>query len=186
MTPEQLILFDNLTSLQQRIATNVLAGMTQRQAYYAADGSAKSDTAADTSASEIMNNPKVKAFMDSMKVQAVSDAIMTKEEMLARLTRIARTGITDIARFKTSHVGMDMESGEEIKQTTWEIREELQDEDPEKLATIFELEAGKNGPKIKMHSQIQAMAQLARLQGYDAPQKTDNTHRVVDDGKNEW
>lgn len=186
MTPEQKLLFDELTDLQQRTATNTLAGMTQRAAYYAAGGKANNDVTADSSAYEILSKPQVKAFMDSMKVQAVSDAIMSKEEMLARLTRIARTGITDIARFKTSHVGMDMESGEEIKQTTWEIREELQDEDPEKLATIFELEAGKNGPKIKMHSQIQAMAQLARLQGYDAPQKTDNTHRVVDDGKNEW
>lgn len=171
MTPEQLALFDNLTTLQQRMATNVLAGMNQRQAYYASEGSAKSDTAADTSASEIMNNPKVKAFMDSMKVQAVSDAIMTREEAMKILTTLGRGNLTDIVKFKTSHVGQNAETGDDIHQTTWVIDEDLQANDPDKLIIISELEVGKNGPKIKQHSKVAAIAQLAKMGGWEAAQK---------------
>lgn len=171
MTPEQLILFDNLTSLQQRIATNVLAGMTQRQAYYAAEGSAKSDTAADTSASEIMNNPKVKAFMDSMKVQAVSDAIMSREEAMKILTQLGRGNLTDIVKFKTVHVGQNAETGDDVHQTAWTIDEELQANDPDKLMIISELEVGKNGPKIKQHSKVAAIAQLAKMVGWESASK---------------
>lgn len=171
MTPEQQLLFDQLTELQQRIATGVLAGMTQRAAYYAGGGKAKDDPGADMSASQIISNPKVKAFMDSMKAQAISKAVMSRDEILARLSLIARTGITDIVRFKTANIGKDMETGEDINQTAWTIDEDLQDSDPDKLASIFELEVGKNGPKIKMHNSVQAMAQIAKMQGYEAASK---------------
>lgn len=185
MTPEQQELFSALTQLQQRVATNVLAGMSQRQAYVAAGGKAVAETVIDSSASEILRNPQVKAFMDSMKLQAVSDAIMTKEEMLSRLTLFARKGVKDIVRFQTAEVGRDLETGEPLMQTGWFIPDSVMQSE-EDLSIISELEVGKNGPKIKTHSSLQAMAQIAKLQGYDAPQKTDNTHRVVDDGANEW
>lgn len=175
MTPEQKELFDKLTSLQQRVATNVLAGMNQRQAYYAADGSAKSDTSADTSASEIMNNPKVKAFMDAMKVQALSDAMMSREEAIKILSTIGRTHLKDIVKFRTSHIGQDMETGEDIVQTAWHLREELQEEDGDKLSIISELEVGKYGPKIKTHSPLAAIAQLAKMQGWEAAVKSEVT-----------
>lgn len=170
MTPEQQILFDNLTELQQRVATGVLAGMTQRAAYYAGGGKAKDDPGADMSASQIISNPKVKAFMDSMKVQAVNDAIMGREEMLARLSRYARKGIKDIVKFKTVVIGKDLETGEDLQQTGWWIPDSvLQSE--EDLSIISELEVGKFGPKIKTHSALQAMAQIAKMQGYEAAQK---------------
>lgn len=185
MTPEQKLLFDDLTELQQRIATGVLAGMTQRAAYYAGGGKAKDDPGADMSASQIISNPKVKAFMDSMKMQAVSDAIMSREEMLARLSLFARKGVKDIVRFRSTVVGIDPETGEAVEQTVWVIPDDvMQNEDD--LSIISELEVGKHGPKIKTHSSLQAMAQIAKLQGYEAAQKVDNTHRIVDDGSNEW
>lgn len=174
MTPEQKALFDNLTELQQRVATGVLAGMTQRQAYYQAGGKAKDDPGADMSACQIIGNPKVKAFMDSMKVQAVSDAIMSREEMLARLSLFARKGVKDIVRFKTTIVGIDPETGEAVEQTVWVIPDSvMQNEDD--LSIISELEVGKFGPKIKTHSSLQAMAQIAKLQGYEAASKVELT-----------
>ena len=66
---------------------------------------------------------------------------------------------------------MGLETGEDINQTAWTIDEDLQDSDPGKLASIFELEVGKNGPKIKMHNSVQAMAQIAKMQGYEAASK---------------
>lgn len=185
MNAEQQKLFDNLTQLQQRMATNVLAGMSQRAAYVQAGGKGTTETTIDSSASEILRNLQVKAFMDSMKVQAVNKAIMDRDEMLARLTLFARKGVKDIVRFKTTIVGIDPETGEAVEQTVWVIPDDvMQNEDD--LSIISELEVGKHGPKIKTHSSLQAMAQIAKLQGYEAAQKVDNTHRIVDDGSNEW
>jgi len=171
MTPEQQALFDNLTQLQQRVATNVLAGMSQRIAYYQAGGSANSDDAADVVASRMLSEVGVRAFMDSMKKQAVSDAIMTREEAMKILTTLGRGNLTDIVKFKTSHVGQNAETGDDVHQTTWLIDEDLQANDPDKLMIISELEVGKNGPKIKQHSKVAAIAQLAKMGGWEAAQK---------------
>lgn len=174
MNAEQQALFDNLTQLQQRVATNVLAGMSQRIAYYQAGGSAKTDLSADATVSELLSNPNVKSFMDSMKTQAVSDAIMSREEMLARLSLFARKGVKDIVRFKTAIIGKDMETGEDLQQTGWFIPDSVLQSD-EDLSIISELEVGKNGPKIKTHSSLQAMAQIAKLMGYEAASKLELT-----------
>lgn len=171
MTPEQKLLFDELTELQQRTATNTLAGMTQRAAYYAAGGKANNDVTADSSACEILSKPQVKAFMDSMKVQAVSDAIMTREEAMKILTQLGRGNLTDIVKFKTVHVGQNAETGDDVHQTAWTIDEGLQANDPDKLMIISELEVGKNGPKIKQHSKVAAIAQLAKMGGWESASK---------------
>src|SRR4030067_459045 len=122
MTPDQKFLFDQLTQLQQRVATNVLSGMTQRAGYYAAGGTAESATAADTSASEIMNNPKVVAFMDAMKEQAVSEAVMGRQEALEKLSLLARTDLKDLVEFGSYELGTDPESGAPIIQCAWKIK----------------------------------------------------------------
>lgn len=171
MNAEQQELFDNLTQLQQRMATNVLAGMSQRAAYVQAGGKGATETVIDSSASEILRNPQVKSFMDSMKTQAVNDAIMSREEAMKILTTLGRGNLTDIVKFKTSHVGQNAETGDDIHQTTWVIDEDLQANDPDKLIIISELEVGKNGPKIKQHSKVAAIAQLAKMGGWEAAQK---------------
>lgn len=174
MTPEQQELFDQLTQLQQRTATGILAGMSQRSAYYAAGGTAATDEAADVVASRMLTDVKVKAFMDSMKRQAISDAIMSRDEAMAILTQLARGNLVDIVKFKTANIGKDMETGADINQTAWTIDESLQETDPEKLIIISELEVGKFGPKIKQHSKSAAIALLAKMQGWESAQKVDH------------
>ena len=173
MTPDQQRLFDALTPLQQRMCTITIENpnLSQRQVYLLAGGSAKTETAQDTSACEIMNNLQVKAFMDCMARQAVSDAIMTRDEAMKILTGMARGNLTDIVKFKTVCVGMDMETGEPLDQTAWTLDENLQETDPDKLMIIESLEVGKNGPKIKAHSKSAAIALLAKMQGWEAASK---------------
>lgn len=171
MTPEQESLFDQLTPLQQRVSTNWLAGMTQREAYYRGGGTAKTDESADSSVSTMLSDVKVKAFTDSMKLQAVSDAIMTREEAMKTLSLIGRTHLKDIVKFRTAHIGKDMETGADLNQTAWEINADLQETDSEKLIIISELEVGKFGPKIKTHSPVAAIAQLAKMQGWESASK---------------
>lgn len=171
MNAEQQALFDQLTQLQQRTATGVLAGMSQRAAYFAAGGTAKSDESADSTAAIMLSNAKVKAFMDSMKMQAVSDAIMTREEAMKTLSLIGRTHLKDIVKFRTANIGKDMETGADLNQTAWEINADLQESDSDKLIIISELEVGKFGPKIKTHSPVAAIAQLAKMQGWESASK---------------
>ncbi len=178
MTPEQLILFDALTPLQKRVATNVIAGMTQRQAYIEAGGKGATETAMDSSASEILRNLQVKAFMDSVQLQAVDKAIMDRDEACKILSMLGRGRLTDIVKFRTANIGKDLETGADVNQTVWEINEGLQESDPDKLIIISELEVGKFGPKIKTHSKIAAIQQLAKMQGWEAAQKID--HSSVD------
>lgn len=166
-----------MTGLQQRMCILLIEnpGLSQRQAYWAAGGKAKTDESADASASEIMGNPKVVAFMESLKTQAISSAIMTREEAMAKLSLIARTDLKDIVKFSTATIGKDMETGEDLNQTAWQIDADLQASNDDKLSIISELEVGKFGPKIKTHNQLAAIKQLAELQGWNAAKKFEHT-----------
>lgn len=171
MTPEQEELFDELTQLQQRVAINVLAGMSQRQAYYEAGGTATNDNSADATVSELLSNLKVKAFMDAMKEEAISKAVMSRQEAMERLSALARTSLSDLVEFGTYELGED-ENGNPIKQTSWHIRDSVL-QDPMKLASIHELSAGRDGLKIKQHSVLQAIKQLQEMQGWNSATKVD-------------
>ena len=173
MTPEQKALFDQLTELQQRTAINVLAGMTQRAGYYAAGGTSKTDEVADATASELLSNPKVKAFMDAMKEQAVSEAVMTRTEAMEKLSSLARTDLKDLVEFGEYELGDDGE-GNPVIQSSWRIRDSAL-QDPAKMAAISELTASKEGIKIKTHSPMAAIKQLADMQGWNAPEKREIT-----------
>lgn len=177
MTPEQLALFEAMTPLQQRMCSVLIdnPGLSQRQAYILAEGKAKTESAQDTSACEIMNNPQVVAFMDSVRKQAISKKIMDREEAMEILSALSRGKLTDIVKFHTANIGKDLETGADVNQTVWEINEGLQESDPDKLIIISELEVGKFGPKIKTHSKIAAIQQLAKMQGWEAAQKVDHS-----------
>jgi len=172
MTPDQKFLFDQLTQLQQRVATNVLSGMSQRQAYVVGGGSAEGEGSMDATSSELLSNPKVVAFMDAMKDEAVSEAVMSRKEAMEKLSVLARTDLKDLVDFGSYELGIDEESGNPIIQASWKIKSSAM-QDPKQMAAISELTAGKDGIKIKTHSQIDAIKQLAKMQGWEAAQKLD-------------
>ena len=89
-TAKQQELADKLTSLQRKYVINLAAGkMSQREAYVAAGGKAKTENAQVSSASEILTNPNVKAFYDSLIAQSATSAILTRTEALEILSRNA-------------------------------------------------------------------------------------------------
>lgn len=90
MTPEQQALADKLTNLQRGVVLGVVAGKTQRQAYYDAGGKAKNDEAADASVSRMLSDVNVKAFYDSLMDNVAEKAIWTREDSLRELADIAR------------------------------------------------------------------------------------------------
>lgn len=85
MTPEQQALADKLTNLQRGVVLGVVAGKSQRQAYYDAGGKAKNDEAADASVSRMLSDVTVRAFYDSMLNDAAEDAQITLKTLLEEL-----------------------------------------------------------------------------------------------------
>lgn len=85
MTPEQQALADKLTNLQRGVVLGVVAGKTQRQAYYDAGGKAKNDNAADATVSAMLSDTKVRAFYDAMISNAAQEAQITLKTLIEEL-----------------------------------------------------------------------------------------------------
>lgn len=96
MTDEQKALFDKLTKLQRRMALNDIVGMKPAENHKEAGGVCKNEGNRAKLASEILNNPDVLAFLDSMKAAAVSDAVMSREKMMERHTKIINIGAASL------------------------------------------------------------------------------------------
>lgn len=170
MTDHQKELFDKLTSFQKRMALNDIEGMKPADNHRAAGGTCKTESNRYKLASEILIKPVVKAFLNSMKEAAVSNAVMSRQEMAERLSNLSRVDMSDLIVWRTVHTTDD--EGHEIEQSAWQLKASAA-QDPLKMASIAELAATKDGFKIKQHSPLAAMKQLAQLEGYEAAQKHD-------------
>lgn len=120
-------------------------------------------------AKALMDNNKISARIEALNKKAESAAVMTRQEALERLSRFARTDLADLVEFGSYEMGED-ETGRPIIQAAWKIRDSVL-QDPEKLSAIAELAATKDGIKIKTHSPLQAIQQLAKMQGWESAQK---------------
>ena len=162
-----------LTPKQERFCLEYLKCGNASEAYrlsYNAENM-KPETVNRT-AKELLDNPKIAARLAELNEDAVTEAVMTRQEALERLSRFARTDLTDLVEFGTHELGEV--DGEPVIQSTWKIRDSVL-QDPEKLSAISELTASKDGVKIKTHSPLQAIQQLAKMQGWEAAQKHDHT-----------
>ncbi|PHR55989.1 MAG: hypothetical protein COA43_14830 [Robiginitomaculum sp.] len=170
MSDEQKKLFDVLTSLQREISLNSISGMNDIDAYKASKGKAKKANTMQASVSEILINPNVKLFIDSMNEEAVSNAVMSRQEMMEELTLIARTNSNDLIEWGYRDVRVVNDDGEEEvqKQSFWTLRSN-EDINPEHMNAIEEVSVGKEGLKFKRTSKLSAMKQLAVLAGYESP-----------------
>lgn len=173
LTAEQQQLFDVLTPLQKKFVTHLLNGKNQTAAYRAAGGKAKTDEAARSSASQILTKLNVQAFLASVQYEAVSDAIMTYEEAMERLTVMGRARLRDLVEFSEHDMGKD-ENGQPIIQAVWRFKDSVK-QTPELLDAIAELTAGKEGIKLKLHDARGAIKQLAEMRGWEAPKKSEHT-----------
>lgn len=172
MNEEQAKLFEKLTPLQKEIALNKIAGMNDIDAYKNSKGKSKKENTMRASVCEILANPNVKPFIDSMASHIVNPAIMSRQEMMEKLSSLARTNMSDLIEWRTE-LSSDSD-GEPVEQSLWAIKESAM-LDEQKAAAIAELTAGKEGFKIKQHSPLTAMKQLADLAGYNEAQKLDHS-----------
>lgn len=173
LTDEQKVLFDALTKLQQKFVLGILKGLNQTDAYKQAGGKAKTDDVARTQASRMITFDNVKSFLEAMNEIAISNAIMTREEALERLSSIGRSSISEMVEFSERKIGVD-DDGNPVIQAVWKFKDSAL-QDPKSLASISELTAGKDGIKLKLHDPKAAIKQIGEYLGWEAPKKTEHT-----------
>ena len=123
-------------------------------------------------ASELLANGDIAGRLTELNAAAVSAAVMTRQEALERLSTFARTDLADLVEFGSYEIGE--QDGHPVIQAAWKIRASVL-QDPSKLAAIAELSATKDGIKIKTHSPMQAIQQLAKMQGWESASKHELT-----------
>jgi phage terminase small subunit len=173
LTAEQQQLFDALTPLQKKFVTHLLNGKNQTNAYKATGGKAKTAEAIRNSASRMFTNVGVQTFLKSVQHEVVSEAIMTYEEAMERLTVMGRSRLRDLVEFSEHNMGDD-EDGRPVIQAIWRFKDSVK-QNPELLDAIAELTAGKEGIKLKLHDARGAIKQLAEMRGWEAPKKSEHT-----------
>lgn len=169
-------LSESLTKLQHGFVVSLVSGMTQRQAYLDAGGTAKSEISQDSGASQLASNSKVSAYYDALMEIATFTAVMTKEEAMQRLTLSAKVTITDVCDFKTVQTGID-HHGDPIFQTTWTIKNS--EDIPHHIAAcIKSVTATKAGPKVELYDSANSIKLLSEMAGWNAAKEIKGTLTV--------
>ena len=153
MTEDQKERFNKLTPLQQKVFTNVIAGMSPSEAHREAGGTCKNEENRRKLANVIMTNHDVKSLLEEMKQSSVNDAIMSRQEMMETLTRLSRVNLP-----------INSSGVLDISQAS-----------PEQLEAIQQFQMSDTGIKISNYSKLAAMKQLADLAGYNGPIKVQKT-----------
>ncbi len=165
----------SLTGKQESFAVAYVKFGNGTEAYkaslYASDN--YSSGAIHVESCKLLKGMDIQARISELTKDAVTDAVMTKQEMLERLTRIARVSITDIADFKNQQIGED-EDGNPVYQTTWEIKD-AENMSLDAAQAIKAVTATKFGPKLDLHDQLGAIKQLSEMLGYNASSKVNLT-----------
>lgn len=164
-----------LTPKQERFCLAYLETGNASEAYRRAyDAENMKPETINKRASELLDNREIAGRLEELNKSAVTAAVMSRTEALEKLSALARTDLKDLVEFGEYELGSDPESGVPIIQTSWRIKSSAL-QDPVKMAAISELTASKEGIKIKTHSPLTAIQQLAKMQGWEAAQKFDHT-----------
>lgn len=179
LTEKQKELFSKLTRLQQTFLKYYLVSDDKErnatQSYRQAkeelkQNPPKNDNAAAASASTMLNNSKVQAFVKEMESQAVAKLeqtlIMGRQEMAERLTKMGRFDLTDVVKLSN----IEVEDAEEnIHEQTIATIKDLDGLTKDDTIGLQEIKInGKTGDiTIKTHDQKAAMKQLSEIMGYN-------------------
>lgn len=177
MTAEQLSMFNKLTKLQRECALVRIAEprLNNIEVYRKAGGKAKDDESARACAAEILANPSVKEFIATFNTDRVSEAVMSRDELLQDLTLIARSSLFDVATMVYDDDQlMDMVSGEvlSVGQNSLVLKR-MDDLKPEFRKLVKSIKPSAHGMVLELHDPMQARKMLAELQGFNAPTKTE-------------
>ena len=136
-----------------------------------------SDKAARANVARMLAIDSVSALHKAWRELRLTESIMTRTEAMVILSDMARTSIGDLVEFGTYQVTED-DKGNPVYQSTWSFKDSDQLTEAQ-LRSISELQATKEGLKIKQHDQKAAMKQLAEMAGWEAAKKIEHSGGVI-------
>lgn len=172
LTPEQLERFAVLDDEEKTLAMALLAGLSHLEGMRMAQpGSPASDSVMRQQAATMVKRVGFVAFMTAIHAGILSDAIMTRQEALERLSEMARGKLSSIISFSRENFGT---GDKPDMRTAWDLTAEFV-ADPSLADNIAKMSNGLQGPKIEMYSAVGAIKQLSTMLGWNAAQKVDHT-----------
>lgn len=125
--------------------------------------------ASAVSANELLKNPKIIKYIDYLKEDLEKTCNINKARQLNELAKIAYSSIAHLhdtwIELKTFETLTDDQKSS-IESTETKTVTFNGDEGTKEVEFV----------KIKLHPKIAAIQEINKMQGYNAPQKTDNTH----------
>ena len=176
LTPAQKKLYDKLTSLQKHCANAFILGKSCSESYLFACKKIKKKPAGSprNAGHQIITKTNVAAYIRSIKEpkedQAANDAIMQRDEMLARYTQYARGSIANLMEFQEGIVGYTLD-GESINGQVLRFKDSA-DIAAIDLDNISEISVSEKGAiRVKIEDRQKAQQGLRDMQGMDAAQQ---------------
>lgn len=121
----------------------------------------ENDTTAKASANKLLKRHDIEAYIQDLQAKIIKKVEITRDQIIAEFAKIGFANITDYAEFDNGK--LELSNSKDIT--------------IEKLAAISEVinTTGKTGScvKIKLHSKIDALNSLAKILGYNSPEKLD-------------
>lgn len=164
----------NLTKAQETFVEALVLGESQRKAYKKAFSCKNfKDKTIDEKASRLFRTEKIQARYNQLLNRVIStsekDTIMQSNEMMQKLTGMARSNLGDVI-----DVTVDGDGFADIK-----LKKDFD------LSNVQEIYLDKNGNlRVKMHSQMNAIMKLSELQKRaDEAEQEENDNEIIIDLK---
>ena len=176
VTDEQRDAIASLPSLARRVVLERIADpkASDVECYRRAGGKAKSYATQRSSVTEILANPNTVRVLAMFDTPVISNAIMSREELLEDLTNVARVSISDVMSWTTC-VGslLDTETGDESSYPSIITVKNMNEVEPWVLKCIKSVKQTRDGRiELTMEDRMAARKLIADMQGFNAPTET--------------
>jgi len=170
-------LFEALPIHYQDILLGVLSGSTWHDAYSASQFTDNiPPEKCKHRVKKIIEDPRIVKIMTSIQSRTLGNAILTRDQAMAVLSKQATASLDDFIKFNSKFMGMDDDTGEPKWITTFQLKRD-EEIDIDLMSNIAEIQDTQHGIKFKLHNQREAMALLGKMQGWESATK--HIHEVT-------
>jgi hypothetical protein len=167
------------TQKQISFARNLIAGQAPAEALRNSLYNLENMTDASVArmANGLLNSPVIADAYAKAQADTLAGGVRIREDLIAELENIAFSNLGDFLKFETDTV---LDSRGKVRKVLLFELKHYDELTPDQLACISEISEGQNGKiRVKLKSASDALAQLRKLHGWDAPPKA----TVGQDGK---
>jgi len=167
-----------LNHYQKMYCEGVMDGKSYTQAYMDAGYQCNSSSSASAAASKLNGNPEVIAYMTERRREVQERTNITMERTLKELARIAYSDLREVMSWDRDGVAFvpstdltqDQAAAIQVVKSRRRIR---RDKDDEGETETIEME-------VRMHSKLEALEKLAKVQGLYQADRTNDADRQTD------